>query len=413
MKTRIPWWLGLMILGVGALIAAIVGLFAYMSVTATPIHPDPGDVPSVTRSTARPGWVEASEEARQIVRTSIAEQNLPGLSVAVGVGSDLVWAEGFGWADLDNHVRVTPDTRLRIGEVSIPLTSAAVGLLLERHTLKLDDEIQVYVPEFPRKQWPVTLRQLMGDLAGIRNDEGDEEPLEPCERTVDGLQRFADAALRFEPGTQYRRSSYGWILVSAAVEAAAHERFFTFMRTQILEPLGMAATIPDNAAAYVPDRSAFYFPKFAGDTRYGPEAAREGDHSCAAGAGGFLSTPSDLVRFGVAVAGDTLLRRATVEMLQTPQRLTSGQQTDYGLGWTLETVPLAGKPARMAGHDTKADFIGGTASLMTFPERGLVVAVISNTSFADTKSVALKIAEAFAKTATRPAPPVAAPGRGV
>ena len=80
----------------------------------------------------------------------------------------------------------------------------------------------------------------------------------------------------------------------------------------------------------------------------------------------------------MAVAGDTLLRRATVEMLQAPQRLTSGRQTDYGLGWTLETVPLAGKPARMAGHDTKADFIGGTASLMTFPERGLVVAVISN-----------------------------------
>ena len=73
------------------------------------------------------------------------------------------------------------------------------------------------------------------------------------------------------------------------------------------------------------------------------------------------------------------------------------QQTDYGLGWKLETVPLAGKSARMAGHGSKADFIGGTAYLMTFPDRGIVVAALSNISFADMKSIALKIAEAFAQ----------------
>jgi CubicO group peptidase (beta-lactamase class C family) len=83
-------------------------------------------------------------------------------------------------------------------------------------------------------------------------------------------------------------------------------------------------------------------------------------------------------------------------MLQKPQRLTTGEDTGYGLGWKLETVTLAGQPARMAGYDTKQDFIGGTTSLMTFPERRLVVVVMTNTSFADTKSIALKIAEAFA-----------------
>ena len=57
------------------------------------------------------------------------------------------------------------------------LTSAAVGLLLEKGRLRLDEEIQTYVPEFPKKQWPVTLRQLMGHLAGVRNDGGDEGPL--------------------------------------------------------------------------------------------------------------------------------------------------------------------------------------------------------------------------------------------
>jgi len=387
----------MIMLAVGVLVTAIMGLFAYMNVTATPLHPDPQRVPSVTHSTALPQWADAVEQGRQLARSGLVEQNLPGLSVVAVSFGKKVWAEGFGYADLEKKVPVGPEMRFRIAEVSNALTSAAVGLLLEKHKLHLDEEIQTYVPEFPKKQWPVTLRQLMGHLAGIRNDEGDEEPLSVrCERTVDGLQRFARSSLLFEPGTEFRSSSYGWILVSAAVEDATAEPFFTFMRTRIFEPLGMAATRPDSASEPIPDRVTFYFPRFAGDNRYGPELAREGDHSCFAGAGAFLSTPSDLVRFGMAVNGGRLLQPATVELLQTPQRLTSGQQTDYGLGWKLETVSLAGEPTRMAGHGTKADFIGGTASLMTFPKRGLVVAVTSNTSFADTSSIALKIAQAFA-----------------
>jgi len=218
------------------------------------------------------------------------------------------------------------------------------------------------------------------------------------------VQSFADDPLLFEPGTQYRYSTYGWVLVSAAVEAAAGEPFFTFMRTQVFEPLGMSATRPDSMTESIPDRATLYYPRFGGDTRLGPELAREGDHSCFAGAGAFLSTAPDLARFGMAVSGGTLLKPATVEMLQTPQRLTSGEQTEYGLGWALETVPLAGQPARMAGHGTKVDFIGGTTSLMTFPERGIVVAVTTNTSSADTKSLALGIAQVFASSTASPSP---------
>lgn len=280
------------------------------------------------------------------------------------------------------------------------LTSAAVGLLLQDNKLNLDEEIQTYVPEFPRKNWPVTLRQLMGHLAGVISDAGDEAPLgERCDRTIDGLRldNFAERPLLFEPGTAYRPSTYAWILVSAAIEAAAGERFFTFMRTQVFDPLGMADTMPDAAAEDIADRATFYFPRFAGDNRYGPELAREGDHSCYAGGGAFLSTAPDLVRFGMAIERGKLLPAATVKALQTPQRLASGQETKYGLGWSLETVRLAGEATRMAGHGSKSDFVGGAPYLATFPERGIVVAVMTNTSFADTKSVALGIADAFAE----------------
>jgi CubicO group peptidase (beta-lactamase class C family) len=397
---------GLMVIGGGvALVAALVaGLFIYVNATAKPLHPDPKSVTSVTRSAPLPKWADAVEQGRQIARAGLTAQNLPGLSVAVGVGGDIVWAEGFGWADLDTRASVAPELRFRVGEASKALTSAAVGLLLEKDRLNLDSDIQKYVPDFPEKQWPVTLRQLMGHVAGVRTDAGDEESLESCERTADGLQRFAGSSLRFEPGTQYYASSYSWILVSAAVEAAAGEPFFTFMRTRVFEPLGMSATRADSAKESIPDRATFYFPRFGGDTRYGPEAAREGDQSCYAGAGAFLSTPSDLVRFGMAISGGKLLQPATVKMLQTPQRLSSGEETGYGLGWKVDTVPLAGQPTRMAGHGTKQDFIGGTTSLMTFPEHGIVVAVMSNTSFADTSSLASSIAQAFAQQGKSPAP---------
>ena len=108
-KSRTQTWLALIVVAVGLLLVAIPGLWVYMSATATPLHPNPQDVPSVTHSAPLPKWAGAVEQGRQIVRAGLTEQNLPGLSVAVGVGGDIVWAEGFGLADLENRVPVTPD----------------------------------------------------------------------------------------------------------------------------------------------------------------------------------------------------------------------------------------------------------------------------------------------------------------
>jgi serine beta-lactamase-like protein LACTB len=409
MKSQKETWIALFVAAVGLLLAAILGLFAYVSATATPLHPDPKAVPSVTHGALSRQWAGAVEQGRQIVRTAITEQNLPGLSVAVGAGGDLVWAEGFGWADLENRAPVAPQTRFRIGTASVALTSAAVGLLLEKGRLKLDDEIQKYVPAFPVKQWPVTLRQLMGHLGGVRHYRGEEDymPSAHCERALEGVQKFAVEPLRFEPGTQFRYSTYGWVLVSAAVEAAANQPFSAFMRSQIFEPLGMGDTTTDSPKEPIPDRATFYFPRFNEDTHYGPEVATEVDYSCFAGAGAFLSTPSDLVQFGIAVSNGKLLKPDTIGMLQRPQRLTSGEQNSYGLGWDLETVPLAGEPTRVAGCGrpllAEAVMLGGSTSLLVFPERGLVVSVTSNISFADPSAVALRIAEAFAEQEKSPA----------
>jgi CubicO group peptidase (beta-lactamase class C family) len=320
------------------------------------------------------------------------------------MGGDIVWAEGFGFADLESRVPVTPNHRFRIGTASTVLTSAAVGLLLEEGRLKLDDVIQTYVPSFPEKQWPVTLRQLMAHLAGVRTDGGDEGPLFSvrCERPVEALPHFAESSLLFEPGTRYRYSSYGWILLSAAVEAAADQPFLTFMRQHVFDPLGMRDTMADSAMQPIPDRVTFYFPRFAADPAYGLHLMRDIDYSCYAGSSVFLSTPSDLVRFGMAINRGKLLQPVTVQLLQTSQRLASGEATGYGLGWDIETVTLAGQPTRVVGHD--GDSLGGmVASLVTFPEHGIVASVTSNISYADTFSLAVRIAQAFAGQRKSPA----------
>ena len=166
------------------------------------------------------------------------------------------------------------------------------------------------------------------------------------------------------------------------------------MRSQVFQPLGMTTTRPiwrTNRSR----SSRLYYPRFGGNTRLGPEAAREGNQSCLAGAAAFLSTATDLVRFGNGITHGKLLQPGTVEMLQKSQRLTTGEETGYGLGWKLETVTLAGQPARMAGYGTNRTS-SAAPRISAFPERGLIVAVMTNISFADTKSIALRIAEAFA-----------------
>jgi CubicO group peptidase (beta-lactamase class C family) len=395
------WFLAI-VGAVSAVIAAVGGLHVYMTATATPLHRDAGKVPSTVRPATPTGHADAVERARQAVRAAIAGQNLPGLSVAVGMDGDLVWAEGFGWADLEDRVPVTPDTRFRIGTASTVLTSAAAGLLVEQGTLKLDEPIQTYVPAFPKKKWPVTLRQVMGHTAGLGSDGGDEGPLygQHCERPADALTVFGDDELRFEPGTRYRFSTYDWILVSAAIEKAAGQPFLSVMRRLVFEPLGMNDTKADSATDAIANRTTPYFPRYSADPRYGLDITRDLDLSCYAGSSVFLSTPSDLVRFGLAIGGGKLLQPATIQVLQTSQRTPAGE-TGYGLGWDLETVTLSGTPTPTAGHD--GTILGGPlASLMTFRDRGLVVAVVSNTSYADTFAIASSVAQAFAGPAQTP-----------
>ena len=277
----------------------------------------------------------------------------------------------------------------------MPITAAAAGLLLERGELDIDLPVRDYVPEYPEQPWPVTTRQLMGHVAGIRHPDDDEMLYRrrACRRAIESLPDYAGGRLRFEPGTAYLYSSYGWSLVGAVVERAAGQPFLEFLQREVLDPLSMQATVLDDPEQAAPDTTSFYWPFAARDTTTGIEHANNPNDTCLQGAGALLSTPSDLVRFGMAMLDGRLLRAETLELMQSPVRLASGESTGHGLGWSVQEISLgpAGRPSAAYGHDAIA--AGGTASLLTIPEYDLVIALTANVSHAgDLSSLAARIA---------------------
>src|SRR4030095_7770283 len=116
------------------LMAAFAAFLTHSVAVAAPLFPQPRDVPSVIDSAPPPQYTAAVERARELVRAAVLEQNLPGVSVAVGANGAIVWAEGFVWRDVDTRTAVTPNTRFNIGTAASAVTAAAAAALGLTHT---------------------------------------------------------------------------------------------------------------------------------------------------------------------------------------------------------------------------------------------------------------------------------------
>ena len=315
-------------------------------------------------------YANAIQKARQFINDSLKVSGVPGTSVTVSVGGSVVWSEGFGYADLEQGVPVTPETKFRIGSVSKPLTATALGLLYEEGKINLDTLIQAYVPAFPVKKYPITLRQMAGHIAGIRHYRGQEMLLARRFHTVEeGLSIFKDDTLMFEPGTRYSYSSYAWNLISAAIEGAAKEDFLGHMNRRVFQPLGMTNTIADYSDSVISSRARWYTRDSVRHVINAPFV----DNSYKWAGGGFLSTTEDLAKFGNAMLLGSLLKRTTISLMFTPQMLKDGNQTQYGIGWFVRTDKNQRRGVSHTGGS-----MGGTAHLLLYPEQKVVVAMLVN-----------------------------------
>ena len=312
--------------------------------------------------------------ARALLDSVMEANSIPGLSVAVGRGSQVIWSEGFGYSDLTHDVRVTPSTKFRIGSVSKPITAAAIGVLVEAGALDLDAPVQTYVPSFPEKQWAVTTRLLAGHLGGIRHYQGDENFSAVRYPTVlSGLTIFQDDPLINEPGTEFSYSSYAWNLISAVIEGASGEAFLDYMDSVVFDPLEMEQTVAGHTDSIIPNRTRFYVLSSDGDVLNAPYV----DNSYKWAGGGFLSTPEDLLRFANGHFAPGFLQAETLEVLLTSQTTRDGTETGYGVGWSSSTNSHG---ERIVSHGGGS--VGGRTILTMNRDNGLIVAIVANLSSA-------------------------------
>lgn len=307
----------------------------------------------------------ADDSLRTLVDAFADSTRAPSLSIAIARDDRVVFAYARGGP-------ASIHTMYRIGSVSKLLTAAAAMRLLAQHRLDLDAEIHQYVPEFPPKPYPITLRQLAGHLSGIRHYARNEFVNRThYDSVAPTMAIFSRDALLFVPGTRYAYSSYGYNLLSLAVERAARAPFLQVVSREVLGPLRLRETAPDRPDSAMPLRAN---PFELSDGRLVP--ATVDDLSNRWASGGFVASVMDLAHFGAAFLQPGFLPDSLIRMMTTPQRLASGENTLVGIGWRI------GKDAagRTIWHHAGSS-VGGRAVLVVWPDDHLVIAIAGNLLF--------------------------------
>lgn len=327
-------------------------------------------------STEKEAWIASS------ISNFMATANVPGISAAVVQNGKFVWAAGFGMADLEESVPATSRTLYRFGSISKPITATAALQLWEDGKLDLDASVQKYRPAFPQKPWPITTRELLGQLGGICSYNVHELPYSKSQSDPEvgntrhfengieaGLKFFKGDPLVAQPGTHFNYSTQGYTLVGCVIEGVSGEKYADYVRQKILVPAGMLHTRPDDRFAVVPLRTRFY----SRDTSGAVVNAEFLDSSYKVPGGGWLSSAQDMARFEVALLSDRLIKGATRNIMWTPQMPSDGLgRMVYGLGWEAGTT----RGVHDVGHGGSQQ--GTSTMILIAPEAQAGVVVLIN-----------------------------------
>jgi len=326
-------------------------------------------------------------QIEQAISSFMSANSVPGIAVAVVLESEPVWSAGFGMADMEDSAPATSSTLFRLGSISKPITSTALLQLWERGKLDLDAPVQKYCPAFPQKESPITSRQLLGHLGGIRhyNPDGKGDIPEDSARHFssmeESLQIFAADPLVAKPGTKFNYSTYGYTLLGCVLEGAAAQKYLDYVRENVFKPAGMAQTQADEFFSIIPHRTRWYHKDKSGIVHN----AGVLDSSYKIPGGGLISSADDMASFEAAILADKLLQRATRDLMWTSLKTTDGKSTAYGLGWGLEEklgVHVVGHTGGQQGTDT---------AMFLVPDQRAGVVVLANMDSVGTNRLADEI----------------------
>jgi CubicO group peptidase (beta-lactamase class C family) len=317
-----------------------------------------------------------------MVERHVATRQATAVSVAIYTGQLPIWTRAWGKSDVENDVAATPRTMFRLASISKPFTAVAILRLVEMGKVKLDAPIQKYLPQFPKKRWSITLRQLLCHQSGVRHYRGEDLiTTRHFPSVTAGLEMFAKDPLLFEPATRTLYSSYGYNLAGAVIEAVTHRPYAEFVHDEVLVPAGIEDMRPDDVFAIIPHRASGY--RLRGDGQL--ENCGLTDTSYKVPGGGWVATAEDVVRLARALMRGKILREETRDLMWTPQKLKNGTMTGYGLGWAIGDE----HGVRVIEHSGGQQ--GSNNHMMFSPERNLAVAVLTNLEDSGAKRLATDI----------------------
>ncbi|WP_406695519.1 serine hydrolase [Singulisphaera sp. Ch08] len=338
----------------------------------------------------REPYAEAAKKLESWITSEIDQKEIPGLSIALVDGQQIVWARGFGFADSRRRLPASAETVYRVGSVSKLFTDIAVMQLVEQGMLNLDTPVQEYLPEFAPKQTagkPITLRHLMSHRSGLVRESPVGHYFDPTEPTLAAsVKSLNETALVYAPEFKTKYSNAGIAVVGRVLEQVGGEPFGPALERRLLGPLQLDRTrfspTPDmkgllaNGVMSTYDGRSFAAPTFALGT---------------APAGNLYSNVLDLGRFlsvlfaeGKGPNGTTILKSETLRQMIEPQFSKSGDKTKFGFGFALAEID----GHRRIGHG--GAIYGFATEVGALPDEKLGVVVIANRDCANalTKRVA-------------------------
>jgi CubicO group peptidase (beta-lactamase class C family) len=313
----------------------------------------------------------------------------PGCAVAASVDGATAVVAAYGMADLEHDVALRPDSIFEAGSVSKQFTAAAVLLLAQQGKLSLDDPVRKYFPELPDYGAPLTVRHLLHHTSGLR-DWGSIEAIAGWPRTtraythahvLDILSR--QRALNYPPGTEYSYTNSGYNLAAILVQRVSGKSLSEFTREAIYTPLGMRSTSwRDDFRRVVKGRAIAYMEGGAAPRQLMPFEDVHGN-------GGMLTTVEDLLKWNRNFTTFTVGGRAFVEQQLQQPKLADGRTLAYAAGLMIQ---------RYSGHN-EVSHSGTTAAynawLGRYPDDGLSVAVLCNSSAANGTQLGRSVADIF------------------
>lgn len=305
-----------------------------------------------------------SADITKLCETYMISNVVKGMSVVVMRDDQVTFAKGFGFADEANNRTASQDTIYRLGSVSKPVASAAALMLVEGGRLDLDKDIRSYVPEFPKKQWPISARQIMTHSSGIRHYALGEPKVYKAYTSLEALNLFSKSDLLFEPGTKYSYSTHAFTLLAAAMEKVSGRDFPSIIET-MTSKVG-AQTLKCEDLSKVPsDRSKLYS---AGSNAIIKESLPPENNSWKYAGGGLESSAIDLARFASAYRSGKLVSSAMVKESWTRQASAPG--TARGLGWSLNGDDYA---------EHSGSQQGSRSHLRIYRKSNLIIVILTNT----------------------------------